>query len=115
MYSLQNVCLCVLTSPRTTVLLRACRLLEEYLDSKRPLSPVSPLSDDLEPAKPLAKAVTSEMHLSHVHRNKDKNRDSAIKVEKKTHTGVPTLLTFFQLFDPLCLLISRSPRRRTNV
>lgn len=63
----------------------ARRLLEEYLDSKRPLSPVSPLSDDPEPAKPLAKAVTSEPHLSHAHKNKDKNRDLAIKVDRK-HT-----------------------------
>lgn len=71
----------MLTSP--TVLLCACRLLEEYLDSKRPLSPVSPLSDDLEPVKPPAKAATSELHLSHVHKNKDKNRDLAIKVKRK--------------------------------
>ncbi|XP_075870741.1 uncharacterized protein aff3 [Nelusetta ayraudi] len=54
-------------------------LLEEYLDSKRPLSPVSPLSDDPEPAKPLTKANTSELHFGHVQKNKDKNRDSTIK------------------------------------
>lgn len=78
---------CVLIRPHTAVLLRACRLLEEYLDSKRPLSPVSPLSDDPEPAKPLAKANTSELHFGHVQKNKDKNRDSTIKVERKRTQG----------------------------
>lgn len=87
-------------------------MLEEYLDSKRPLSPVSPLSDDLEPAKPPAKAVISELHLSHVHKSKDKNL--AIKVDRKHTLRGPTLLTFFLLFDPLCILISCSPRWRTN-
>lgn len=65
----------------------ACRLLEEYLDSKRPLSPVSPLSDDPEPAKPLAKANTSEPHLGHVQKNRDKNRDLTIKVERERTQG----------------------------
>uniref|UniRef100_UPI0037E7E535 AF4/FMR2 family member 3 n=1 Tax=Semicossyphus pulcher TaxID=241346 RepID=UPI0037E7E535 len=51
--------------------------LEEYLDSKRPLSPVSPLSDSPEPAKPTFKSKTPDQH--HVHKNRDKNRDSAIK------------------------------------
>ncbi|XP_073329994.1 uncharacterized protein aff3 [Pagrus major] len=52
--------------------------LEEYLDSKRPLSPVSPLSPHSpEAVKPPSKTKTSEQH--HVHKNRDKNRDSAIK------------------------------------
>lgn len=59
------------------------RLLEEYLDSKRPMSPVSPLSDDLEPTKPASKTKASEQHLGQVQKNKDKNRDSSIKVERK--------------------------------
>lgn len=111
---MQNVCYFSHTSTSTKCLLRAFRLLEEYLDSKRPLSPVSPLSDDPEPAKPLAKAKTSALHLAHVQKNKDKNRDSAIKVERK-QSRAPTLQLFFPLFDPMCLLILRSPRRRTNV
>lgn len=55
-----------------------CRYLEEYLDSKRPLSPLSPLSDSPESTKPPLKTKTSEQH--HVHKSRDKNRDSAIKV-----------------------------------
>ncbi|XP_041807434.1 AF4/FMR2 family member 3 isoform X2 [Chelmon rostratus] len=51
--------------------------LDEYLDSKRPLSPLSPLSDSPESTKPPSKTKTSEQH--HVHKNKDKKRDSAIK------------------------------------
>ncbi|XP_074514971.1 uncharacterized protein aff3 isoform X2 [Sebastes fasciatus] len=51
--------------------------LEEYLDSKRPLSPLSPLSDSPESTKPPLKTKTSEQH--HVHKSRDKNRDSAIK------------------------------------
>ncbi|XP_044073948.1 AF4/FMR2 family member 3 [Siniperca chuatsi] len=53
--------------------------LEEYLDSKRPLSPLSPLSDSPESNKPPPKTKTSEQHHVHVHKNRDKNRDSAIK------------------------------------
>ncbi|XP_054471919.1 AF4/FMR2 family member 4 isoform X2 [Anoplopoma fimbria] len=51
--------------------------LEEYLDSKRPMSPLSPLSDTPQSTKPLLKTKTSEQH--HVHKNRDKNRDSAVK------------------------------------
>ncbi|XP_035531920.1 AF4/FMR2 family member 3 [Morone saxatilis] len=51
--------------------------LEEYLDSKRPLSPLSPLSDNPESTKPPCKTKTAEQQ--HVHKNRDKNRDSAIK------------------------------------
>ncbi|XP_033984688.1 AF4/FMR2 family member 3 isoform X1 [Trematomus bernacchii] len=51
--------------------------LEEYMDNKRPLSPLSPLSDGPETTKPPAKTKTSEQ--LHVHKNRDKNRDSALK------------------------------------
>nr|XP_033470529.1 AF4/FMR2 family member 3 isoform X1 [Epinephelus lanceolatus] len=51
--------------------------LEEYLDSKRPLSPLSPLSNSPESTKPPPKTKTSEQH--HIHKNRDKNRDSAVK------------------------------------
>ncbi|XP_053296609.1 AF4/FMR2 family member 3 [Pleuronectes platessa] len=50
---------------------------EEYLDSKRPLSPLSPLSNSPESSKPPPKARTSEQH--HSHKNRDKTRDSAVK------------------------------------
>ncbi|XP_068561111.1 AF4/FMR2 family member 3 [Cebidichthys violaceus] len=53
--------------------------LEEYLDSKRPLSPLSPLSDSPQSTKPPPKAKTSEQHHAHAHKNRDKNRDSALK------------------------------------
>lgn len=53
--------------------------LEEYLDSKRPLSPLSPLSDGPQSTKPLPKGKTSEQHHAHVHKSRDKNRDSALK------------------------------------
>ncbi|XP_070771372.1 AF4/FMR2 family member 3 [Enoplosus armatus] len=53
--------------------------LEEYLDSKRPLSPLSPLSDSPESTKPPPKTKTSEQHHVHVHKNRDKNRDPALK------------------------------------
>ncbi|XP_037345364.2 AF4/FMR2 family member 3 isoform X3 [Pungitius pungitius] len=53
--------------------------LEEYLDSKRPLSPLSPLSDSPQSTKPPLKTKTSEQLHVHVHKNRDKNRDSAIK------------------------------------
>ncbi|XP_067372994.1 AF4/FMR2 family member 3 isoform X1 [Channa argus] len=51
--------------------------LEEYLDSKRPLSPLSPLSDSPESCKPPSKTKTLEQHQIQTHKNK--NRDSAIK------------------------------------
>lgn len=44
---------------------------------------MSPLSDDLEPTKPASKTKASEQHPVHVQKNKEKNRDSSIKVEKK--------------------------------
>ncbi|XP_061548823.1 AF4/FMR2 family member 3 isoform X2 [Phycodurus eques] len=53
--------------------------LEEYLDSKRPLSPLSPLSDSPEPSNLSSKAKNSEVY----RRNKDKNRDSALKPKKE--------------------------------
>ncbi|TNN42679.1 AF4/FMR2 family member 3 [Liparis tanakae] len=51
--------------------------LEEYLDSKRPLSPLSPLSDGPQSTKPLPKGKPSEQH--HGHKSRDKNRESALK------------------------------------
>jgi len=68
------VCVCVC----------ACRYLEEYLDSKRPLSPLSPLSDGPQSTKPLPKGKTSEQHHAHVHKSRDKNRDSALKVRQRS-------------------------------
>ncbi|XP_060909311.1 AF4/FMR2 family member 3 isoform X2 [Labrus mixtus] len=56
--------------------------LEEYLDSKRPLSPLSPLSDSPESAKPTSKTKTSEQH--HTSKNRDKNRESAVKPKMET-------------------------------
>ncbi|KAM7380324.1 hypothetical protein PAMP_003631 [Pampus punctatissimus] len=53
--------------------------LEEYLDSKRPLSPLSPLSDSPESTKLSSKTKNSEVHHVHTHKNRDKNRDSAVK------------------------------------
>uniref|UniRef100_A0AAQ4RVK2 ALF transcription elongation factor 3 n=1 Tax=Gasterosteus aculeatus aculeatus TaxID=481459 RepID=A0AAQ4RVK2_GASAC len=53
--------------------------LEEYLDNKRPLSPLSPLSDSPQSTKPPLKTKTSEQLHAHVHKNRDRNRDSAIK------------------------------------
>ncbi|XP_071333959.1 AF4/FMR2 family member 4 isoform X2 [Trachinotus anak] len=53
--------------------------LEEYLDSKRPLSPLSPLAVSPESTKPPAKTKTSEQHNIQTHKNRDKNRDSAVK------------------------------------
>lgn len=44
-----------------------CRLLEEYLDSKRLLSPVSPLSDSPDTNKPPSKTKTSEHNHLHAH------------------------------------------------
>ncbi|XP_074551105.1 uncharacterized protein aff3 isoform X2 [Halichoeres trimaculatus] len=51
--------------------------LEEYLDSKRPLSPVSPLSDSPECTKPPSRTKMSGQH--HISKNRDKTRDAAIK------------------------------------
>ncbi|KAG7220962.1 hypothetical protein INR49_010211 [Caranx melampygus] len=53
--------------------------LEEYLDSKMPVSPLSPLSHSPEPSKPPVKKKTSEQHHIHTHKNRDKNRVSAVK------------------------------------
>ncbi|XP_061649308.1 AF4/FMR2 family member 4 isoform X2 [Phyllopteryx taeniolatus] len=53
--------------------------LEEYLDSKRPLSPLSPLSDSPEPSNLSSKAKNGEVD----RRTKDKNRDSALKPKKE--------------------------------
>ena len=77
------------------------RYLEEYLDSKRPLSPVSPLSDSPESTKPPSKTKTMEQH--HIHKNRDKNRDSAIKVRQKKKkilffSDHPTARSIFGLF-----------------
>ncbi|CAJ1079673.1 AF4/FMR2 family member 3 [Xyrichtys novacula] len=58
--------------------------LEEYLDSKRPLTPLSPLSDSPESAMPTPKRKTSDQH--HISKNRDKNRDSAI--EPKMEVGI---------------------------
>lgn len=55
----------------------------EYLDSKRPLSPLSPLSDSPESNKLSTKTKKAEVHHIHNHKNKDKNRDSAVKVIPK--------------------------------
>ncbi|KAM3607916.1 uncharacterized protein V6R79_016161 [Siganus canaliculatus] len=52
--------------------------LEEYLDSKRPLSPLSPLSDSPESTKPPAK-TKKEQHHSYVHKNREKHRDGAVE------------------------------------
>ncbi|XP_054643953.1 AF4/FMR2 family member 3 isoform X2 [Dunckerocampus dactyliophorus] len=52
--------------------------LEEYLDSKRPLSPLSPLSDGPESIGPSSKTKNGNVHhIGHTHKNKDKNSDSA--------------------------------------
>ncbi|XP_034550095.1 AF4/FMR2 family member 3 [Notolabrus celidotus] len=51
--------------------------LEEYMDSKRPLTPLSPLSDSPESAKPPSKTKIPDQH--HISKNRDKNRDSVIK------------------------------------
>ncbi|XP_045910776.1 AF4/FMR2 family member 3 [Micropterus dolomieu] len=72
--------------------------LEEYLDSKRPLSPLSPLSDSPESTKPPAKTKTSEQHHVHVHKNRDKNRDSAIKPKMEVD----------------CVKVSRQPQPPTE-
>ncbi|KAM9851221.1 uncharacterized protein aff3 [Aulostomus maculatus] len=52
--------------------------LEEYLDSKRPLSPLSPLSDT-PTTKPSSKPKNTEVQPVHAHKNRDKSRDSAVK------------------------------------
>lgn len=122
-FSVQNVCsylhpiLCVCDCTYVGV----CRFLEEYLDSKRPLSPVSPLSDSPESTKPLAKTNTSEQHYLHVH----KNRDSSIKVIQKSayldHPNTNAFL-FLSFISPLfdlhtqpkteveCVKVSRHPQ-----
>lgn len=86
-----------------------CRYLEEYLDSKRPLSPLSPLSDNPESTKPPAKTKTSEQHHVHVHKNRDKNRDSAIKVIQKSTSvlSATLLLAAFWFISPLCDLYTQ--------
>lgn len=81
-FSVQKVCLYL--HPILCVGVCTCRFLEEYLDSKRPLSPVSPLSDGPESTKPPSKTKTSEQNHVHVHKNRDKNRDSSIKVIQKS-------------------------------
>ncbi|XP_044221816.1 AF4/FMR2 family member 3 [Thunnus albacares] len=53
--------------------------LEEYLDSKRPLSPLSPLSVSPESTKPPSKTKNTDVHHVNTHKNKDKNRDSSVK------------------------------------
>nr|XP_057937092.1 AF4/FMR2 family member 4 isoform X3 [Doryrhamphus excisus] len=51
--------------------------LEEYLDSKGPLSPLSPLSDDPDSIGSSSKTKNGDVHhIGHTHKNKDKNRDS---------------------------------------
>ncbi|XP_072300853.1 uncharacterized protein aff3 isoform X2 [Eucyclogobius newberryi] len=54
--------------------------IDEYLDSKRPLSPVSPIADSPEFIKPGSQIKTSE-------KNREKNRDAAVKpkVEVESH------------------------------
>ncbi|KAK5611306.1 hypothetical protein CRENBAI_018825 [Crenichthys baileyi] len=54
--------------------------LEEYLDNKRPVSPLSPLPQSPEPTKPASKAkTTAEQQQSRANKSKDKNRDVAVK------------------------------------
>ncbi|XP_077435608.1 uncharacterized protein aff3 isoform X3 [Vanacampus margaritifer] len=55
------------------------RYLEEYLDNKRPLSPLSPLSDSPESTKLSSKAKNGEVY----RKNREKNRDSALKPKKE--------------------------------
>lgn len=94
-----------------------CRYLEEYLDSKRPLSPLSPLSDSPEPTE-TSKTKHSEQHYSHNHKSRDKNSDSAVKVLQKNKNksftiATPSLPRFLVLFN-LFLKTSPSPRWRWN-
>lgn len=57
------------------------RCVEDDLDSKRPLSPLSPLSPRPQsPEIPKSNSKTKVAEQHHTHKNKDKNRDSAIKV-----------------------------------
>ncbi|KAG7502230.1 hypothetical protein JOB18_016212 [Solea senegalensis] len=70
--------------------------LEEYLDSKRPLSPLSPLSNSPESAKPPPKTKALEQHHIHTHKNRDKNRDSSVKTQPKTEVE--------------CIKVSRQPQ-----
>ncbi|XP_026233022.1 AF4/FMR2 family member 2 isoform X2 [Anabas testudineus] len=53
--------------------------LEEFLGSKRPLSPLSPLSDNQESTQPPSKPKPAEQHHIHTHKNRDKSRDPAVK------------------------------------
>ncbi|MEQ2271831.1 hypothetical protein XENORESO_009920, partial [Xenotaenia resolanae] len=54
--------------------------LEEYLDNKRPVSPLSPLPQSPEPTKPASKAkTTAEQQQPRPNKSKDKNRDVAVK------------------------------------
>ncbi|KAM9802353.1 uncharacterized protein aff3 isoform 1-T1 [Syngnathus typhle] len=54
-------------------------LLEEYLDDKQPLSPLSPLSDGPETTRLTSKAKNGELY----HKNKDKSKDSALQPKKE--------------------------------
>ncbi|XP_028991492.1 AF4/FMR2 family member 2 isoform X2 [Betta splendens] len=53
--------------------------IEEYLDSKRPLSPLSPLSDNPDSSKTPSKLKASEQQHVHPHKNRDKSKDPAVK------------------------------------
>ncbi|XP_061735301.1 AF4/FMR2 family member 3 isoform X1 [Nerophis ophidion] len=54
--------------------------LEEYLDGKRPLSPLSPLSDSPESSGPLSKTKNGDVHhVAHTHKNREKIQNSAPK------------------------------------
>lgn len=100
----------------------ACRYLEEYLDSKRPLSPLSPLSDSPDYTKPSSKSKNAEVHDIHTHRNRDKNRDSAVKVIIPTDTCSNHAFTFSLIYFPSfdlytqpkmeveCVKVSRQPQ-----
>ncbi|XP_041857713.1 AF4/FMR2 family member 3 [Melanotaenia boesemani] len=59
--------------------------LEEYLDNKRPVSPLSPLSplpQSPESNKPTSKTKTAEQHHLNTPKNKEKNKDPAVKQPK---------------------------------
>lgn len=73
------------------------RYLAEYLDSKRPLSPLSPLSDNPESTQPPSKPKPSEQHHIHTHKNREKNRDSDVKVIQNNY-----LFSLSQLHYLLC-------------
>ncbi|KAM4608397.1 uncharacterized protein aff3 [Polymixia lowei] len=71
--------------------------LEEYLDSKRPMSPLSPLSDSPDPTKSSFKSQHSEQHCLHTHKERDKDRDSAVKPKMEVEcvgvSGQPPLMS----------------------